>query len=150
MSQIHNVSESNSQSAGYANQRKRVVTTPNAPKAIGPYSQAIQIGTLVFASGQIPLDTETGLIVDGDIAAQTERALKNLQAILEASGSSFENVVKTTVYLKNISDFAVVNEVYGRYFQSYPPARSAVQVVSLPKDALVEIEAIAALSANHS
>jgi len=130
-------------------QQKQAVNTPNAPKAIGPYSQAIKGSGLVFTAGQIPLDPGTGQIVGNDSATQTDRVLKNLQAVLQASGTSLENVVKTTVYLKNISDFPAVNEVYGRYFKGNPPARSTVQVTNLPKDALVEIEAIAVVPVSH-
>jgi 2-iminobutanoate/2-iminopropanoate deaminase len=130
-------------------QQKQVVSTPDAPKAIGPYSQAIKAGGLVFAAGQIPLDPTTGQIVGADAAAQTDRVLKNLQAVLQAAGTNLENVVKTTIFLKNISDFAAVNEVYGRYFKNSPPARSTVQVANLPKDALVEIEAIATVPGSH-
>jgi 2-iminobutanoate/2-iminopropanoate deaminase len=130
-------------------QQRQVVNTSDAPKAIGPYSQAIKVGGLVFTAGQIPLDPSTGEIFGSDSATQTDRVLQNLQAILQASGSGLENVVKTTVYLKNLSDFPAVNEVYGRYFKSDPPARSTVQVANLPKDALVEIEAIAVVPAGH-
>jgi len=130
-------------------QQKQVVNTSDAPKAIGPYSQAIKAGGLVFTAGQIPLDPTTGQVVGSDSTAQTDRVLKNLQAVLQASGSNFDSVVKTTIFLKNISDFAAVNEVYGRYFKSSPPARTTVQVVSLPKDVLVEIEAIAIVPVGH-
>jgi len=130
-------------------QQKQVVATPDAPKAIGPYSQAIKAGGLVFTAGQIPLDPITGQIVGADAAAQTDRVLKNLQAVLHAAGTNLENVVKTTIFLKNISDFAAVNEVYGRYFKNSPPARSTVQVANLPREALVEIEAIATLPGSH-
>lgn len=129
-------------------QQKQVVATSDAPKAVGPYSQAIKAGGFVFAAGQIPLDAANGQISGADIAAQSERVLKNLQGVLKASGSGMENVVKTTVYLKNISDFAAMNEVYGRYFKDAPPARSTVQVANLPKDALVEIDAVAVLPAH--
>jgi len=130
-------------------QQKQVVTTPDAPKAIGPYSQSIKAGGLVFTAGQIPLDPSTGQIVGVDAAAQADRVLKNLQAVLQAAGTDLEHVVKTTVFLKNISDFATVNEVYGRYFRDSPPARSTVQVANLPREALVEIEAIATLPGSH-
>jgi len=130
-------------------QQKQVVTTPDAPKAIGPYSQAIKAGGLVFTAGQIPLDPSTGQIVGVDAAAQADRVLKNLQAVLQAAGTDLKHVVKTTVFLKNISDFATVNEVYGRYFRDSPPARSTVQVANLPREALVEIEAIATLPGSH-
>jgi 2-iminobutanoate/2-iminopropanoate deaminase len=130
-------------------QQKQVVSTADAPKAIGPYSQAIKAAGFVFTAGQIPLDPGTGQIAGSDIATQTDRVLRNLQAVLQASGTSLENVVKTTVYLKDISDFSAVNEIYGRYFKSNPPARSAVQVANLPKNSLVEIEAIAVVPASH-
>ena len=130
-------------------QQMQVVNTQDAPKVIGPYSQAIKVQGLVFTAGQIPLDPGTGKIVGSDITTQTDRVLKNLQAVLQAAGSNLENVVKATVYLKNISDFPAFNEVYGRYFKNSPPARSTVQVVNLPKDALVEIEAIAVVPASH-
>ncbi len=121
-----------------------IIATKNAPEAIGPYSQAIRFeGRMVFTAGQIPLDPATGQIVGASIAEQTERVIRNLAAILEASGSSLNNVVKTTVYLKNMSDFADMNAVYGRYFGANPPARSTVEVARLPKDVLVEIECLA-------
>jgi len=122
---------------------KQIVTTEAAPRAIGPYSQAVISRGLVFVSGQIPLDPATGQMVAGDIAAQTERVLENLRAILEASGSSLDRVIKTTVYLADLEDFPKVNEVYARYFPSAPPARATVQVARLPRDARIEIEAIA-------
>ena len=122
---------------------KRVISTPNAPKAIGPYEQAIKIGELVYASGQIPLDPKTGDIVEGDIKIQTRRALENLKAVLEAASSSLERVVKTTVFLKNITDFAAMNEVYAEYLGAAKPARSTVAVANLPRGALVEIDLIA-------
>ena len=122
---------------------KQVISTPNAPKAIGPYEQAIKIGELVYASGQIPLDPKTGDIVEGDIKIQTRRALENLKAVLEAASSSLERVVKTTVFLKNITDFAAMNEVYAEYLGAAKPARSTVAVADLPRGALVEIDLIA-------
>ena len=122
---------------------RQIVHTDNAPKAIGPYSQAVKAGGFVFVSGQIPLDPETGQLVDGDIVAQTERVLKNVQAVLEAAGASMADVVRATVYLKDLNDFAVVNEVYARFFPSAPPARVAVEVSRLPRDVRVEIDAIA-------
>jgi 2-iminobutanoate/2-iminopropanoate deaminase len=119
------------------------ITTDKAPAAIGPYSQGIAVGSLVFTSGQIPLDPETGTMLEDDIGAQTERAILNVKAVLEAGGSSLERVVKTTVYLRHMGDFAAMNAVYGRYFSGETqPARSCVEVGSLPKDALVEIEAV--------
>ncbi|ACX51284.1 endoribonuclease L-PSP [Ammonifex degensii KC4] len=122
--------------------RERIVA-PNAPSAIGPYSQAVRVGSLVFVSGQVPLDPSTGQLVEGDIGTQTERAIQNIEAILEAAGLGLKNVVKTTVFLTDINEFPVVNEVYARYFGDSLPARSAVQVAGLPKGARVEIEAIA-------
>ena len=122
---------------------REVIATNDGPKAIGPYSQAIKVNGFVFLSGQIPLDPATQQLVEGDIAAQTERVLQNVGGILKAAGSSLEQVVKTTVFLKNMSEFAAMNEVYGRYFTQAPPARSTVEVARLPKDVLVEIEVIA-------
>lgn len=123
---------------------KEVLSTKGAPGAIGPYSQGMKVGNFVFTSGQIPLDPATGELVDGDIKKATERSIENVKAILEAAGSSLDKVVKTTVFLRDINDFAAVNEVYGRYFNENAPARSCVQV-TLPKNAAVEIEAIATL-----
>jgi len=120
-----------------------VIATGQAPQAIGPYSQAIRAGGLIFTSGQIAIDPATSQIVGGDVGAQTERVLQNVSAILQASGSSLERVVRCTVFLKNMGDFAAMNEVYGRYFKVAPPARSTVEVARLPKDVLVEIDAIA-------
>ena len=122
---------------------REVIATDGAPKAIGPYSQAIKANGFVFVSGQIPLDPATQKLVDGDVAAQTERVLQNLSGILKAAGSSLERVVKAGVFLKNMSDFAAMNEVYGRYFTQSPPARATVEVARLPKDVLVEIDVIA-------
>ncbi|GAC1635958.1 MAG: RidA family protein [Candidatus Acidiferrum sp.] len=124
---------------------KDVVLTDRGPKPIGPYSQAIKSGGFLFASGQVALDPATNEFVSGDIAKQTERVLENVKGILEAAGSNLHRVVKTTVFLKNISEFAAMNEVYAKYFASAPPARSTVEVARLPKDALVEIEVIATL-----
>ena len=122
---------------------KQIISTPNAPKAIGPYEQAIRVGEFVYASGQIPLDPKTGNVVDGDIHIQTRRVMENLKAVLGAAGSSLERVVKTTVFLKNIGDFAVMNEVYAEYLGAAKPARSTVAVADLPRGALVEIDLIA-------
>lgn len=119
------------------------VHTAEAPQAIGPYSQAIKAGGLIFASGQIPLDPATMQMVEGDIGRQTERVLENLKAVLVAAGSSLERVVKTTVYLADMGDFAAMNEVYGRYFGATKPARSTVEAARLPRDARVEIDVIA-------
>ena len=122
---------------------KQIIATDNAPKAIGPYSQAVVHNGLVFLSGQIPLDPATNQLVEGDITVQTERVLQNLSAVLEASRSSLKKVLKTTVYLKNMADFPKMNEVYARYFDENPPARSTVEAARLPRDVQVEIDAIA-------
>ena len=122
---------------------REAIATANGPKAIGPYSQAIKANGFVFLSGQIPLDPSTQQLIAGDVAAQTDRVLQNLAAILQGAGSSLQQVVKTTVFLKNMSEFAAMNEVYGRYFTEAPPARSTVEVARLPKDVLVEIDVIA-------
>ncbi len=122
---------------------KKVISTAEAPKAIGPYSQAIEAGGFIFVSGQIPLIPATGEIVEGSVEVQTARVLENLKAILEAAGASLEDVVKTTVYITNMDDFAKVNGIYGQYFQENPPARVCVEVSKLPKGALVEIDVIA-------
>ena len=119
------------------------IHTDAAPKAIGPYSQAIVAGNLIFTSGQIPLDPATQQLVTGDIRAQTERVMENLGAVLQAAGAGFAQVVKSTIFLADLADFAIVNEVYGKRFPSNPPARSTVQVAALPKGAKVEIELIA-------
>ena len=124
---------------------RQAVATPSAPKAIGPYSQAIRAGSLLFVSGQIPLDPVSGQMVEGSIAAQTHRVFQNLGAILEAAGASFDQVVRTTVYLADMNDFAAMNEVYGTYFSSPAPARATVQAARLPRDARVEIDVIAVL-----
>jgi 2-iminobutanoate/2-iminopropanoate deaminase len=124
---------------------REAVSSPAAPRAIGPYSQAIRAGSLLFVSGQIPIDPATGEIVQGDIAAQTHRVFQNLRGILEAAGASFDHVVRTTVYLADMNDFAAMNEVYGTYFTSPAPARATVQAARLPRDARVEIDLIAAL-----
>jgi 2-iminobutanoate/2-iminopropanoate deaminase len=122
---------------------REVIATDQAPQAIGPYSQAIRANGLIFTSGQIPIDPANSQIVAGDVGAQTDRVLKNLAAVLQASGSTLEKVLRCTVYLKNMEDFAAMNEVYGRYFKQEPPARSTVEVARLPKDVLVEIDVIA-------
>ena len=124
---------------------RQIVETENAPRAIGPYSQAVIAGGFIFASGQIPLDPRTGEFVEGGIAEQTEQVMRNLSAVLEAAGAGLEQVVKTTVFLAEMGDFAAMNEVYGRYFTEKPPARATVQAAGLPRGALVEIEAIAFL-----
>jgi 2-iminobutanoate/2-iminopropanoate deaminase len=121
------------------------VSTDRGPKAIGPYSQAVKANGFVFLSGQIPLDPQTQQIVEGDVAAQTERVLENLKAIVEAAGSSIARVVKTTVFLADMKDFAAMNDVYSRYFLAPAPARSTVEVARLPRDARVEIDVIALL-----
>jgi 2-iminobutanoate/2-iminopropanoate deaminase len=124
----------------------KTVSTEQAPKAIGPYSQAVIHNGVAYLSGQIPLDPVTNQLVEGDIAAQTERVLQNLKAVLEACGASLESVLKTTVFLKDMGDFPKMNEVYGRYFAANPPARSTVQAARLPRDVSVEIDAIASVS----
>lgn len=125
---------------------KIVVSTKKAPAAIGPYSQAIKFGKFVFASGQIPLNPETGELVDSDVKSAAKQSLENLKAVLEAAGTDLDNVVKTTVFLKDMNDFAAVNDVYAQYFVEKMPARSAIQIGKLPKDSLVEIEAIAVIT----
>jgi len=120
-------------------------STEAAPKAIGPYSQVVVYGGVAYLSGQIPIDPGTNQIVDGDIAAQTERVLENLKAVLQACGASLESVLKTTVFLRDMSDFPKMNEVYGRYFPTQPPSRSTVQAARLPRDVSVEIDCIAAV-----
>ena len=122
---------------------REVIATKDAPQAIGPYSQAIKAEGMVFCSGQIALDPASGTIVGNDVAQQTERVLKNLAAVLAAAGSGLDRVIKTTVFLKNMADFPAMNEVYGRYFKTAPPARSTVEAARLPKDVLVEIDVIA-------
>ena len=120
-----------------------VIATKEGPQAIGPYSQAIRVNGFIFVSGQVAIDPANQQFIAGDVAAQTDRAIKNLAGILKAAGSSLEKVVRATVFLKNMSDFAAMNEVYGKYFSSAPPARSTVEVARLPKEALVEIDVIA-------
>jgi 2-iminobutanoate/2-iminopropanoate deaminase len=121
------------------------IATDRGPKAIGPYSQAVRANGFVFLSGQIPLDPKTQQVVEGDAAAQTERVLENLKAVVEAAGSSLQHVVKTTVFLADMNDFAAMNEVYSRYFVTHPPARSTVEVSKLPRNVRVEIDLIALL-----
>ena len=125
---------------------KKIVSTNEAPGAIGPYSQAVRSGNLLFCSGQIPLDPKSGQIVSGDITVQTRRVLDNIAAVLRAGGLTFDNVVKTTIFLADLGDFQAMHEVYGSYFNQDPPARSTVQVSALPRGAKIEIEAIAVAS----
>lgn len=122
---------------------KEVISTAHGPKAIGPYSQAIRANGFIFVSGQVAFDPATGNLVEGDIAAQTDRVMKNLKAIVEAAGSTLDKVVKTTVFLKDMNEFTKMNEVYGKYFAAAPPARATVEVARLPRDVRVEIELIA-------
>jgi 2-iminobutanoate/2-iminopropanoate deaminase len=129
---------------------KKIISTSEAPAAIGPYSQAVRSGRFLFCSGQIPLDPKSGQIISGDIAAQTRRVLDNIAAVLRAEGLTFDNVVKTTIFLTDLGDFQTVNEIYGSYFKQDPPARSTVQVSALPKGAKVEIEVIAAAGNGQS
>jgi 2-iminobutanoate/2-iminopropanoate deaminase len=122
---------------------RSIISTKDAPQAIGPYSQAIKANGLIFCSGQVAIDPANQQVISGDVAAQTDRVLRNLSEILEAAGSGLGKVVKTTVFLKNMNDFAAMNTVYGKYFSSAPPARSTVEVARLPKDVQVEIDVIA-------
>jgi 2-iminobutanoate/2-iminopropanoate deaminase len=122
---------------------KTVISTTDAPKAIGPYSQAIKVGKMLFTSGQIPMDPATGEMITGDIKIQTERVMKNLEAVLAAAGMNFGNVVKTTVFLSEMKTFSDMNSVYAKYFPNNPPARATIQAAKLPKDAAIEIELIA-------
>lgn len=122
---------------------REVISTADGPKAIGPYSQAIRANGFVFVSGQVAIDPTTQQVINGDVADQTDRVMKNLSAILKAAGSGLEKVVRSTVFLKNMGEFAAMNEVYGKYFSAAPPARSTVEVARLPKDVLVEIDVIA-------
>ena len=126
--------------------RREPVKTSNAPGAIGPYSQAIKVGEFVYTSGQVAIDPATGEFIGGGIAEQTERVLKNVAAVLEAAGSSLDQVVKTLVFLADMDDFSAMNEVYGKFFTGAPPARSTVQAARLPKDARIEIEAVAVIT----
>lgn len=127
----------------YKMAEKKIIHSAKAPKAIGPYSQAVKMGSWLFISGQIPIDPESGEVMRGSIAEQTERVMQNISSILEEAGSTFSAVVKTTIFLKDLEDFEEVNAVYGRFFETEPPARATVEVSSLPKDAGVEIETIA-------
>jgi 2-iminobutanoate/2-iminopropanoate deaminase len=122
---------------------KKIISTPNAPAALGPYSQAVRVGSTVYCAGQIPLDPKTGQIVSGNIDVQARRVLDNISAILSAEGLSCDDIVKTTIFLTDLADFQTVNEIYAAYFRQTPPARSTVQVAGLPKGARIEIEAIA-------
>ena len=122
---------------------KKIISTEQSPSAIGPYSQANQLGNMIFTSGQIPLDPKSMEIAEGGVAEQTEQVMKNLLAVLEAAGATAQTVVKTTCFIKDMNDFAAFNEVYGKYFAELAPARSCVEVARLPKDVLVEVEAIA-------
>ena len=122
---------------------REIIATEAAPQAIGPYAQAVTLGDFVFTSGQIPIDPKTGAFVEGGIAEQTEQVLRNLAEVLRAAGTNLEGVLKTTVFLADMNDFAAMNEVYGRYFSNEPPARSTVQAARLPRDARIEIDAIA-------
>lgn len=125
---------------------REIIATDKAPAAVGPYSQGVVTGNLVFTAGQVPIDPAVGKLIDGDIQAQTDLALRNVQAVLAAAGTSLDKVVKCTVFLLDMGEFGAMNEVYGRYFPTNPPARSAVQVAALPLGARVEIEAIATLN----
>ncbi len=127
---------------------KKIISTKEAPAAVGPYSQAVRVGSTIYCAGQIPLDPKSGQMVPGDIGAQTRRVLENIAAVLRAESLGFENIVKTTIFLTNLSDFQTVNEIYGSYFKKEPPARSTVQVPALPKGANVEIEVIAVANDN--
>ena len=122
---------------------REIISTKDAPQAIGPYSQAVKANGFIFTSGQIAIDPTTQQVITGDVGAQTDRVLRNLSEILEAAGSGLGKVVRATVYLKNMSDFTAMNEVYGKYFSSSPPARSTVEAARLPKDVLVEIDVVA-------
>ncbi|NLD06461.1 MAG: RidA family protein [Synergistaceae bacterium] len=124
---------------------KKIISTDNAPAAIGPYSQGVKAGGFLFLSGQIALDPKTMSVVEGDVAAQTEQVMKNMKGALESQGLDYSDVVKTTVFIKDMNDFGKINEVYGKYFAKEAPARSCVEVARLPKDVLIEVEAIALL-----
>lgn len=128
------------------NELRVAVLSEKAPSPIGPYSQAIKVGNMVYCSGQIPLDPSSGKLVEGSVEAQTEQVMKNLAAVLEAAGTTLDSVIKTTIFLKSMDDFPKVNEVYGGFFKGVPPARSTIEVSRLPKDVAVEVEAIALIS----
>jgi 2-iminobutanoate/2-iminopropanoate deaminase len=123
--------------------KKQIILTKDAPQPIGPYSQAVQVGNLLFCSGQVALDAKTGQVSSPDVEGQTRKVMENVAAVLQAGGSAFDQVVKTTIFLKSMNDFPKVNEIYGAYFKADPPARSTVEVSRLPKDVLVEVEVIA-------
>jgi len=125
--------------------KKEIVAAPDAPKAIGPYSAGVKVGNFIYTSGQLGLDPQSGALVDGGVIGETRQALLNLKAVLSAAGAQLENVVKTTVFLRDINDFASMNKVYSEFFTENPPARSAIQVAALPKGGAVEIEAVAIL-----
>jgi 2-iminobutanoate/2-iminopropanoate deaminase len=130
--------------------QKEIISTKDAPQAIGPYSQAIRFGNLIFASGQIPIEPETGKILKGDIKGQTKLILENLNNVLAAGGSSLDNVLRTTIFLTDLEDYPAVNETYAQYFNDLPPARSTVQVEKLPMDAQIEIDAIACINTEEN
>jgi len=127
---------------------KKQITSKNAPAAIGPYSQAVKFGDLIFTSGQIPIDPNSGKMLEKDIEKQTKQVMKNLEEVLKEAGSSFDSVLKATIFLSDLSNFTTVNEIYKTYFSEVPPARSTVEVSGLPKDSLVEIEMVAAVKDN--
>src|SRR2546422_8868207 len=129
---------------------KKIISTPEAPAAVGPYSQAVRVGSTIYCAGQIPLDPKSGQIVSQEISEQTRRVLDNITAVLKAEGLTFDNIVKTTIFLTDLGDFQRVNEMYASYFKQQPPARSTIQVSALPKGARVEIEAIAMADQNGS
>jgi 2-iminobutanoate/2-iminopropanoate deaminase len=129
---------------------KKIISTREAPAAVGPYSQAVRVGSTIYCAGQIPLDPKSSQIVSKDISEQTRRVLDNINAILKAEGLSFENIVKTTIFLTDLADFQIMNEIYASYFKQAPPARSTVQVAALPKAARIEIEAIAVAEGGSS
>lgn len=127
---------------GVETMNKEIIYSKNAPAAIGPYAQGVKVGNLLFISGQLPINPKTGELLTGDIQAQTKQVIENLKAIIEEAGATLEDVVKTTVFLKDMNEFSLVNEVYGEYFKENPPARVCVEIARLPKDAQVEIEAV--------